>query len=74
MSVSCVFVADGARGPTEKPLFQQKPTISFSQDAHLLNGDFIELLQELRLTHSGFNEYGIQVFHIGETISSLTEA
>ena len=33
----------------------------------MLNSDFVEFLQALRLTHAGFNEYSIQVFHVGKT-------
>ena len=51
---------------TTTTLFQQLPPINLREDAHLLDGDFVELFEALGLRDSVIDHDGVDVLHVGD--------
>ena len=48
-------------------LLQQVPAISSRRkDLHLMNGDFVQTLQTLRLRNAVLNHHRVEVLHVGD--------
>ena len=52
-------VISGIRGS-----LQRLPALDFRQDAHLLDGDFVQLLEALGLGNSVIDHDGVDVLHV----------
>ena len=49
-----------------KMLFQIFPLLNFEEDAHLLDGDFVELFEALGLRDSIIDHDSVDVLHVGD--------
>ena len=47
-------------------LLQILPPLDFGEDAHLLDGDFVQLLQSLWLWDTVVDHNGVDVLHVGD--------
>lgn len=43
---------------------QQVPSATRREDAHLMDGDFVEPPQSFRLRHAILDHHGVEVFHV----------
>lgn len=43
---------------------QQLPSATRREDAHLMDGDFVEPPQSFRLRHAILDHHGVEVFHV----------
>ncbi len=47
-------------------LLQELPSLDFRQNTHLLDGDFVELFETLRLRNTIIDHDGVDVLHVGD--------
>ena len=51
---------------TTTTLFQQLPPLGLGEDAHLLDGDFVEFFEALRLRNAIIDHDSVDVLHVGD--------